>query len=466
MTKRHYGVLWLIGVLLLSLAVPVWAAPAKKKVSIWGLSSLSAGNQRAVDQFNASHSNVELLMETQVSNFSGQTIDSISKLLISIAAGVPPAITTVDRFIVGGVAGRGALLPLDDFMKRANVNPNDWYPAVLAEARYKGKLYALPSGTDNRALYYNQFMFSNAGLDPRRPPQTWDELAAVNRKLTKIGGDGKYVQVGFDPLYSQGHFYIWGWQNGGEWLSEDGRKALLNDRHLVEALDYVVRLYDDIGGYQSVRGFLNSLGKDPFINQVQAMRVDGNWYLGSLASAIDQDFDWSVTPVPVPADRMAQKGRFAGQPPFITWSGGWSWAIPVGVQDPELAFDAVAFLTTQQGHLANAEGSFADRQSKKQPFVPGMTGHRAADQALLEKYVRLLPDKFARAQQLFINLLAVTRFRPITPLAPELWKAQADSAMEAVQHKAPPAAVLEDWNRRLQAQLDAYYQRGELSTGE
>ncbi|HEX6971059.1 MAG TPA: extracellular solute-binding protein, partial [Limnochordia bacterium] len=172
------------------------AAGQATQISIWGLSSLSAGNQRAVDEFNATHPDVELVMETQVSNFAGQTIESISKLLISIAAGVPPAITTVDRFIVGGIAGRGALIPLDDFMRRANISPDEWYPAVLAEARYQGRLYALPSGTDDRALYYNQVLFANAGLDPNRPPQTWDELAAVNRKLTRIGGDGGYTRIG------------------------------------------------------------------------------------------------------------------------------------------------------------------------------------------------------------------------------------------------------------------------------
>ncbi|HEX6972342.1 MAG TPA: extracellular solute-binding protein, partial [Limnochordia bacterium] len=278
--------------------------------------------------------------------------------------------------------------------------------------------------------------------------------------------DGGYTQIGFDPLYSQGWLYLWGWQNGAQWLSEDGRAALLDDPVLIEALDYLVRLYDDIGGYDTVRGWLNSLGRDPFINQALAMKVDGNWYLNNLAQAIDQDFDWFVAPVPVPADRLAQKGRFAGQPPFITWSGGWSWAIPVGVRNPELAFEAVAFLTRLEGHLANAEGTFADRQSKNQPYIPGMTGHREADRALLERYMHYLPDKFARAQELFIDLLAVTRFRPITPLAPELWKAQAEAAVQAVRHEAPPATVLEDWDRRLQAQLDAYYEHGILSTGE
>lgn len=447
----------LTGILLLQL--PVAAAAPKVKVSIWGLSSISAGQKRMVEEFNKTHPDIELSMETQVSNFAGQTMEQIAKLVIAITGGVPPAVTTVDRFLVGSVAARGMLMPLDEFIKRDKVNLNGWYKNVLDEARYRGKIYALPSGTDDRALYYNQVLFANVGLDPNAPPETWDQLLAYARKLTKVSGDGKLTQVGFAPLYAQGWLYLWGWQNGAEFLSEDGRKSLLNDPHLVEALSFIVKFYDEFGGYDLVH---RSLSGDPFLNQQLAMKIDGNWYLNSLAGALERDFDWFVAPAPVPAERLAGTGRFAGQPKFITWSGGWSWAIPVGVPNPDAAWEVIKFLTTTPGHLANAEGTFEDRQAKKQVYVPGMTGYRDADRQLAEKYLKLLPGKFYKAQMVFIDLLNVTRFRPITPLASELWEAQMKAAQEAAQHKAPPQAVLEDWHRRLQGKLDQYYSKGQL----
>src|SRR5262249_59312701 len=38
-------------------------------------------------------------------------------------------------------------------------------------------------------LYYNADQFREAGLDPDRPPQTWDDLVAAAKKLTKREGD-------------------------------------------------------------------------------------------------------------------------------------------------------------------------------------------------------------------------------------------------------------------------------------
>lgn len=141
------------------------------------------------------------------------------------------------------------------------------------------------------------------------------------------------------------------------------------------------------------------------------------------------------------AERLLGQGRFAGEPKFITWSGGWSWAIPTGVPNADAAWEVVKFLTTTPGHLAAAAGTFDERSKNRQPYVPGMTGYIEADRMLAERYLRTLPEKYYKAQIFFADLLNVTRFRPITPLASELWEAQAKAAEEAVQHKASPAAT-------------------------
>ena len=44
-----------------------------------------------------------------------------------------------------------------------------------------GKIYGLPDDVYGVGLHYNRTLFEQAGLDPDRPPTTWDEVRAVRR---------------------------------------------------------------------------------------------------------------------------------------------------------------------------------------------------------------------------------------------------------------------------------------------
>src|SRR3546814_12601710 len=47
---------------------------------------------------------------------------------------------------------------------------------------------------ETRALYYRKHLFKQAGLDPEKPPQTWEELATAAAALSKAG-NGKYYGI-------------------------------------------------------------------------------------------------------------------------------------------------------------------------------------------------------------------------------------------------------------------------------
>jgi sn-glycerol 3-phosphate transport system substrate-binding protein len=77
----------------------------------------------------------------------------------------------------------------------------------------------VPFQNSTPLLYYNKEQFKEAGLDPEKPPQTWAELVADAKKLTKDGRWGFQVAGGYD--------YI-GWimqtlvmTNGGRFYNED-----------------------------------------------------------------------------------------------------------------------------------------------------------------------------------------------------------------------------------------------------
>ena len=86
--------------------------------------------------------------------------------------------------------------------------------------------------------------------------------------LTEYDENGTLARVGFIPNYGNSWLYIYGWLNGGKFMSDYGLTCTLNDPRIVEALVYVTELYDIMGGAQGVNAFQSShegADLDPFL---------------------------------------------------------------------------------------------------------------------------------------------------------------------------------------------------------
>ncbi|MBM3496294.1 MAG: extracellular solute-binding protein [Armatimonadetes bacterium] len=258
------------------------------------------------------------------------------KLMTAIVGRVPPDVIHQDRFTIGDWASRDAFQSLDGFIAANAGTPGsirvaDFYEACWAEAVYKDRVYAIPSSTDDRALYYNRTLFRESGLDPDKPPRTWDELIDSAKRLTKLNADRSFERIGFIPNYGNSWLYLYSWQRRGEFMSPDGSRCTLDNPHSVAALEFMVEVYDALGGVTKVDAFASGFQAqelDPFLTGKVAMKVDGNWVLQGIGR-YRPDLDFAVAPAPVPRERLDQtlggrRGRFSGQPPFITWSGGFS----------------------------------------------------------------------------------------------------------------------------------------------
>src|SRR5437867_3526317 len=222
------------------LAVPLLAplargAPASKpvKLVVWGLPSgeETKGLDAAIREFERRNPRIA------VQNLSmGAGGMNAQKLMTSIVGNVPPDLVHQDRFTVGDWASRDTFTPLDGFIARDRgpdpIRSEEFYPACWSEAMYHGHLYAVPFSTDDRGLYWNKALFREAGLDPEKPPQSWDELLSDAKRLTKMRPDGSFEQIGFIPIvpgFSNSWLYLYNWQNGGEFMSPDGRRCTLDN---------------------------------------------------------------------------------------------------------------------------------------------------------------------------------------------------------------------------------------------
>ena len=67
---------------------------------------------------------------------------------------------------------------------------------ILAVAKSGEKIYGIPYGPYAMGLSYNRDLFQKAGLDPNKPPTTWDEVRADAKTISqKLPGVAGYMQM-------------------------------------------------------------------------------------------------------------------------------------------------------------------------------------------------------------------------------------------------------------------------------
>ena len=373
------------------------------------------------------------------------------KLMTAIVGNVPPDVIHQDRFTIGDWAARDTFRSLDDFVARDRDKPRgvreeDYYAACWKEANYtdpvtgrKG-IFAVPYGTDDRLLFYNKSLFKAGGIvdskGEAKPPQTWDELLADEQKLTKLNSDGTFDRIGFIPNYGNAWLYIYSWQNNGEFMTPNGRTCIMNDALNVEALDYMVKIYDALGGVGKVDAFQSGFQGnelDPFLTGKVAMKIDGNWVLNSIAR-YGPDLDFGVVPAPVPADRLNHVGRFKDEKDtFVTWAGGFSFAIPRGSKHPNEAWEFIKWMTSPEAAVIDAGAQKAYNESKKRPFVPSISANRKTNAAVFAKFAPKTSN-FKASLDLFVSMMDHARFRPVTFVGQRLWDEHVRAFDSATHH--------------------------------
>jgi len=404
-------------------------------------------------------------------NASRNQTEDPTRFLVSVAGGTPPDVIRFDRFAVTEWAARNAFEPLDRFIEADiasghpdAIRPDEFYKSAWDEVVYKdvrtgtSGVFAIPEKMDNRLLYYNKDLLKRSGFvdeqGEARPPKTWEELEEMATKLTEYDAQGRIARLGFAPNVGNAWLYFYGWQNGGEFMSEDGLRCTLNDPKIVSALEWMTRMYKNVGGAAAVMAFQGSMqggDLDPFITGRIAMMVDGSWKIIDNLAQYGQDLNWGVVPAPLPKARLE-----AGAKPF-SWVSGWSHAIPSTSKNKEAAWALVRYLTSQRAAEVAAESSRLTMESQGRVFIPEQKGRRLVNDALFEKYVYSKPDmdpKIAAAMRLFNDALETGRFRPVTPVGQLLWNEHRSATERAIYEKESAQASLDRSTANVQRQLD------------
>jgi multiple sugar transport system substrate-binding protein len=359
-----------------------------------------------------------------------QGSQSDEKLLTAIAGGTPPPLHYADRFTVPQFAHQGFFTEITEFADAAGGQEEDYYDFAWAETVYKGGIYALSFDTDTRGLWYNKDIMEEAGLDPEAPPTTLDELKAATEALTVRDGNGRITRYGFNPVYDQAWLYTWGFDFEGEFQDPETRRITFAHPNNIAAMEWLKGFIDEIG-LEDINTMLAACAgsacndaNDYFWTGQSAMTCSGNWKVAQ-AHRYKPDVSYGVVPMPGPN----------GPAPYASWAGGWSWAIPMGTQDVETAFDALSYFCGPEGQLKYNKDTF---------HIP--TNIAASE------------DPFFREDPLhavFMDLLPVSHTRPPIPLGSRLW----DLQFQALRNEIPngtktPEQALTDIDTTINAELE------------
>lgn len=234
------------------------------------------------------------------------------KLFSMWAAGTPP-----DIFWCAAESGyvdhaiRDMNFTLNSFIAKdkKSINLNDFYPAAIEGATFRGDIKGLPFAQAYTAVFYNATLFDNAGI--KYPTTswtdktwTWDRMVEIAKKLTKdINGDGRIDQYGL--LDTRDLFEIaWAW--GGDMFDPDVYKGyppkklaldkVKNYNALLKALqERADLLYKyKVSPTPATLQVIEQMGP-PLKTGKVGMVISGDW---SIWGAMPKNYKWGIAAVP------------------------------------------------------------------------------------------------------------------------------------------------------------------------
>jgi ABC-type glycerol-3-phosphate transport system substrate-binding protein len=255
-----------------------------------------------------------------------------------------------------------ALVPLDQYLAQDKQRLAGW------DAFSKdGKTYAAPITLQGHPIYYNKTIYRKAGLDPSKPPTTWDALVSTCATIKKAANV---------PCFALGNKEGYGIQF---WMSGMGSGILTPaeyDGWIAGKRDWnspsVKKIFEtwkqanDLGwntpGPNSTAMFMDQYTKfegGGAANVIGLMSDVGGWHEMNPIIGAD-NLGEMISPVINP-----------GAVPSLAYDGGVGYGVAKWTKDPALAADLVRSLTSTEALTAYASDAGAIASDKTVKIAGG-----------------------------------------------------------------------------------------------
>ena len=329
MKKIEVICLFLVLALLVGLSIP---AEAGKTMTAMIRAGYPEVWQKFFDEFEK-QTGIKVEAELVPRKFS----DFVDQITVKMATGYTGLdVIWCDEILTKEFQASGLLEPL------TGVVPEDYLQDVPPEIDravpfYEGIRYSVYGDWTLELWCYRKDWFDELGLTP---PETWNELVEVGKKLTKdIDGDGRIDRYGISLQASVEQapcdMNIWMGQAGGDfldWESESSRVAVEFYRDLAEKYKIVPPSYLTDGWNENLYNYMGD---------VQAITYAWDGFYSIL---VDNKEWWSPEKAEVMLPPKGPKDN-------STIGGGWMWIIPKASKKKDLAKQFIEFAISKDARL-------------------------------------------------------------------------------------------------------------------
>lgn len=254
---------------------------------------------------------------------AGATYEEVAQRYnAALSGGDLPDVVIVSDVTWFNFALNEALTPMDELWTAAEVDSEGYVDSLREDYAFEDQHYALPYSRSTPIFYYNQEMWSEAGL-PDRGPETWAEFAEWAAQLKEANPDVPPMVLPDGSDYLDWHFQGMIWTFGGAYSEE--WEPTFSSPESVAAGQFLQDQYE--AGHIAISNDPNS----QFAAGQAASLLQSTGSLGGLTETAEFDFATAF---------------FPGPQPGVT-TGGAGLAIPQGISDTRkaAAMDFIAFVT-------------------------------------------------------------------------------------------------------------------------
>jgi sn-glycerol 3-phosphate transport system substrate-binding protein len=208
----------------------------KVEIEFWH--AMSGSGQESLDSivkgFNESQDKYRVNAE-----FQGTYEESLTKLRSVGGTKDAPAITQVFEVGTKYMIDSGFIEPMNTFIDKYDYDLSQLEENILNYYKVDGELYSMPFNSSTPVMIYNKDAFKEAGLDPEKAPETFQEVidAAAKLKTDSMAGFSILTYGWFfeQLVATQGGLYV----NEDNGRSGDATEALFNGKEGLRVFNFL-----------------------------------------------------------------------------------------------------------------------------------------------------------------------------------------------------------------------------------
>ncbi|WP_350275680.1 extracellular solute-binding protein [Kribbella sp. HUAS MG21] len=365
-----------------------------------------------------------------------ETIWDATTFQAQVAGGQLPDVLSVPFTEPQGLIARKQVADLTEALKGDGLL-DELNPNVLRIAQDQaGKVYAVPTAAYSIGLIYNRDLFTKAGLDPDKPPATWDEVRAAAKQIAAKTGQAGYAQMTTNNTGGW-MFTTQTYAFGGTIENAEGTKATFDDAPSKAALQTLHDMkWTDKSMGQSVLYDYDGIQKAFAAGKIGMYMGAPDMYRSIVQTNGLKASAFGIGPMP-------QQGGDHG-----TLTGGSVQVVSPNATDAEKAaaikwikFAYLNKYVSQDAAVTSAKNAVAAKQPVGVPGLPVIaSGQWATYQSWIKPHVNVPLENFAP----YTTVAADQKIIPEPPVKAQEVYAALDPVVQTVlgNEKADIAALL------------------------